>query len=221
MLRIKLVKNKNYREWIKEKSKYKNIKIINFFNIFLYSKNNINDFNLLFPIEFSNSKTLNNKSYYNNDIIRYSDLNKIYDYKIASILIKINKNFDIFFEQEFDLDIITLKISIKNINDTILSFYYHYDNQITKEKELIKILKGYKFMSDKLENKIIEKISEKMSFFDLDLKNYDYKINKISNFLFEVELIHRDKNALILIRNIEIDKENNIINIGKNKGLVF
>ncbi len=210
--------NEIHIEWIESmltSSKLTYFKIGDYFIVITKS----NNLELLYPKKIRKYNTLKNECGLNVDTIKYSEDNKIYDYYTASLLQAISEDLNVVFELNNDIEEYLI-ISVLNKKDVIYSFLHSHDNEFDLN-ELMKILNKEKIMSDKKESKIIDAVADKLNEFELSLTNYEYSIEDVGSNFYEVSLTHSINDSVILIQNIELSKNDEVISIGKNKGLVL
>lgn len=219
MLGVIFVKNKKHIKWLAKKIKEQDKSSLFFFNIIVFDKASVSIENL-YPTSIRGFKTLEDvECGYDFDILDFTEINKIYNYNLGYILNVLNKRFNIIFEQIYDIDEYSLKISIFDKKDLIYDFIYNYDN-IYNKKTLYKIIKGDIVVSKEREKAIIDAITERLSLFGVSLSNYSYSIEKKYENTYEVSL-ENENDSLILIKNIKLDDNNFVLNVGENKGLVL
>lgn len=76
-------------------------------------------------------------------------------------------------------------------------------------------------MSEKKEEYIINFITKELNKYDLTLENYDYFIQEIGENIYEISLEHLNTKKSILIKNIQLNDQNEIISFGQNNGFVL
>jgi hypothetical protein len=76
-------------------------------------------------------------------------------------------------------------------------------------------------MSEKKEEYIINFITKELNKYDLTLENYDYFIQETGENIYEISLEHLNTKKSILIKNIQLNEQNEIISFGQNNGFVL
>ena len=194
-----------------------------FKNVLFAKKNDMLQFETFYNGEIKNAKTINIESGFNKNIIKYSEKNNIYNYKMANQLLKLKDNYNIVYKQEFDLMNYYTNIKIYREKDLLHEFnsfeVQFYDNE--DFEFLSNIINGSIIMSRKKEIKIIDKVSEVLHTFGLDVDKYVYKVIEVKYNVYELDLTHEDTEAKILVKNIVLNENNNVISVGSNVGLVF
>lgn len=157
---------------------------------------------------------------YNKHVLNYINNNNIRNYKIAEQFLFLEKNkFEIIINKDFDLNSVILNVEIFRYGDLIRKINISTDEE--DFTELRSILKGDVIMSKNKEDYLVDAISVEMSEYGIDLSDYDYLIKEIGNNKYEMHLENLNSGKSILIRDIFFNKDNKILSIGQNNGLVL
>lgn len=220
------INEKEIISWIKNYLKINSIfhiyiKTGMYSGVFIVGKKTINEFKEITGIrDFDIDTNFIQKNFpYDKTIIQKSNLYKISNLDLINLIIKLeDMNFKINSKIISKIDFQGYLLTIFKNNEKIIEFR-NKKNEVSKE--IYKLLKKEIIMSSEKENYIIKEVSKECSKYDLDLKNYQYRIVEINDNVYEVELENKITESIILIKNIKLNKDNIIINIGENKGFVL
>jgi len=222
MLKVLFKKRKDFNVWKYNYFKENNLISFNIGKVYFVKNKYYLDYEKKF--NFKNKKNyevfINKNFKYNPEILDISFKYKIPNYEMASFVYWLSQNgFKFGIKKIHDLSETIYYISIFKYNDLLLSseIYLDYFNL----NEFSKIIKGELIMSEKKEKYIINFITKELKKYDLTLENYDYIIKEIGENVYEISLEHLNTNKSILIKNIQLNEQNEIISIGQNNGFVL
>lgn len=157
---------------------------------------------------------------YNPFVLKYIEKNNIRNYKLAEQLCFISdRGFDINVEKEIDLNDVLFKIDVYRHKDLLLSVTINNDDsEINCFRD---IFNGNLIMSEKKERYIVEYISNDLALYGIDLSEYDYHISETGKNQYEINLENIKTGKIIMIKNILLNKENNIYSVGINNGFIL